>query len=363
MNLGILPPLGGSLTDMAKFGQDERFLQYYAKKYCEKFNQVFYFSYLAEQRLDTPGNFRIIQPIKSLHRYLYGLLLPLLKSNEYKKCDVFRAIHLSGSVPAIIGKIIYGKKFIVNYNYDYKKWAEIENKPYLVPLMKILELVVFKLADFVFVADETMEKYVSSMKSQNKIEIIRNGVDTNLFKPVQGKINHKIITILSVGRLEKQKNYELLIEAVSICKKPINLVIVGRGSLEDNLKQLANKLNVNLKIIEFVPHTELVKTYQAADIYIQTSLIEAPVKTLLEAMSCGLPCIGTDVTGIRSVIEDREDGFLTDSTSKSLAECIEKLISDHKSREKVSNNAREKIKRKYNLISMIDKEIDILMSL
>lgn len=363
MNLGILPPLGGSLTDMARYGQDERFLQYYAAKYSEKFSQVYYFSFIREQRKDIPHNFKIIALEHPLHRYLYGLLLPLIKSDEYKQCDVFRAIHLSGSIPAIIGKILYGKKFVVNYNYDYKKWAEIEGKPYLIPLLKILELVAFKTADFVFVADEQMLTYVGQFKSGNKIAVIRNGVDTDLFKPVGKTGNRKITAILSVGRLEKQKNYELLIEAIAKSKQKINLTIVGRGSLEQKLKKLADKLNVNLKIIEFVPHTELVKVYQSADIYIQTSLVEAPVKTLLEAMSCALPCIGTDVPGISDVIDEGKNGLLVQPTTNDLSAAVDKLITEQQMGARIGLCARQKIITKYNLTIIIGKEIEILKSI
>lgn len=360
MNLGILLPLGGSLKDMALHGQDVRFIKYYLKEYCRRFDKVFLFTYEKERHGDLPQNCELICPAVKIHRYFYSMFLAFIKRGEYGKCDVFRCFHLSGALPAILGKIFFGKKFVFNYNYDYKKWAVIERKKHLVPFLILLEKAAFVFSDHVFVSDETMEEYSLRFIKKGKITIIRNGVDPNIFKPYVKGQDTKEQMVLSVGRLEPQKNYELLIKAVSILGIPFKLLIVGRGTQKQELTNLSEKLGVRLEIIDVIPHLKLPEIYNKASLYVQTSLIEAPVKTFLEAMSCGLPCIGTRVAGLREVVDDGKDGLLVDPSPDDLAKGINCLLTDRKKAKSLGQRAREKIIQKYNLLNYVQEEIKIL---
>lgn len=348
---------------MAMHGQDVRFIKYYLSEYCRRFEKVFLFTYEKEPYDGLPRNCILVRPQVNVHRYFYGVLLPFIKIKEYQRCEVFRCFHLSAAIPAILGRIFFGKKFIFNYNYDYKKWAVIEKRGYLVPLFVLLEKIVFAFSDHVFVSDEDMKEYALKFIGEEKITIIRNGVDTNIFKPLSKDQGKKEKIILSVGRLEPQKNYELLIEAASLLDEKPNLVLVGRGSQKQKLVNLAKKLAVKLEIIDVVPHLKLPEVYNRAYLYVQSSLMEAPVKTLLEAMSCGLPCIGTKVAGIREVINNDKDGLLVDASSEDLAMGINRLLTDRAKAELLGQRAREKIIQKYNLLDYVRKEIEILESL
>lgn len=363
MNLGILLPLGESLKNYAKYGQDIRFVKYYLNKYANNFDQVFVFSYDTEQYLGLPKNCDLICPKVKFQRYLYGILLPFICFNEYLKCDVFRCFHPSAAIPAIIGKLFFGKKFIFNYNYDYLEWARVENKSSLVPLLFFQQWLAFKFCDGVFVADEQMKEYAKKFVSETKITIIRNGVDISSFKPLPKINDNKEKIILSVGRLETQKNYEQLIEAISRLKVKIKLIIVGRGTLKEKLIKYARKLGVKLQIIDVVPNDELPEIYNSADVYVQPSLIEAPVKTLLEAMSCGRPCVATDVVGIRDIITDGQNGYLSQLNAVSLADKITKVLKNKEKSNAMGVRARELMKQKYNLLKILDIEVKILSNI
>lgn len=362
MNLGLLLPLGDSLKSYASHGQDVRFVKYYLGKYCQNFDHVYLFTYENEQYRDLPANCVLIRPKRKLHRYLYGLFLPLLQADSWRQCQIFRCFHPSAAIPAIVGKLIFQKKFIFNFNYDYQAWAKIEGKLALVPLLKTEEYLAFKFCDGVFVADEKMAEYAGKFVSPEKITVIRNGVDTVAFSSAKVKKIGKEKVILSVGRLEKQKNFGQLVEAVSKLGKGIRLVIVGRGELKEDLMSLAKKTVVNLEIIDVVPNDKLPEVYNRADVYVQPSLMEAPVKTLLEAMSCGLPCVATNVPGIREVINDGESGLLAGLNAGDLAQKIKLLLGDRNLAEKLGRQARETIKAKYDLKKYLELETEVLKS-
>ena len=364
MNLGILLPLGESLADMARHGQDVRFVKYYLNHYCKNFTDVYIFSYSEESYPNLPSNCHLICPSGPLHRYLYGVLLPFLHQEEFAKCDVFRCFHPSSAVPAMIAKTFYGKRFIFNYNYNYSSWAKVEKKEMLVPFLKLSEWLAFKLCGHVFVADEQMQSHAYKFISKKKVTIVRNAVDVAAFRPRSKvkKKNKKIV--LSVGRLETQKNYSQLIDAVSLLTfKNTKLLLVGKGTLRDKLIHQANEKKVDLEIIDVVPNNRLPQIYNLADVYVQPSLMEAPVKTLLEAMSCARPCVATNVVGIRDVISDGNDGLLAQLDSRDLKDKIDSLLTDKNLAKKIGSLARKKIVAKYNLLDMLNLEVQVLKSL
>ncbi len=359
MNLGLLLSLGDSLKNFAKHGQDVRFVNYYLRHYCRHFEKVFLFSYERETYSGLPKNCLLVCPKFKLHRYIHGLILPFIHSQEYRQCDVFRCFHPSATIPALVGKLIFRKKFVFNFNYDYQALAKVEGKANLVPFLSLIESLAFRLADHVFVADEAMEKYVGKYVFTNKITLVRNGADADLFRPSIRPMN-KTKIILSVGRLDPAKNYGQLIEAISKIKPRVKLLIVGRGNLEKTLKDMAKKLDVNLEIIETIPHDKLPEIYNSADIYVQCSISEAPVKTLLEAMSCGRPCVGTKVPGIRDVISDGSDGLLVNLSVQGIKSGIETFLSDPKLAIRLGKNARKKIINKYSLQKFLQLETKVL---
>src|SRR3546814_21078926 len=81
----------------------------------------------------------------------------------------------------------------------------------------------------------------------------------------------------------------------------------------------------------------------AGRIFVLPSSYEGHPKTLLEAMACGAAVIGTDVPGIREVIEDGRTGLLCAPTAAALREAIERLLSDEPLRRRMGGNARQQI--------------------
>lgn len=350
MILGLLLSPGDSLTKQSQSGQLERLRQYYLKPYSRQFKKVFIFSYGdSGRRFALPKNTFLISKPTIVPNSLYQLILPFICLKFIKAIDVFRVFQAAGGTPALISKFVFNKPYVVTYGYDYSAFARIEGRPKLAYLLKPIIFLVLKYARKVIVTDQRN-------LSINRSVLIPNGVDPSRFKPQNKKAQN---LVLSVGRLERQKNYELLIKCISRSKfaSKIKLVIIGQGSMKSELLGLAKEVNIDFEIIDQLPHSYLIDWYQRATVFALTSRIEGSPKVLLEAMSCGCPCLTTSFSG--NVVKDGITGLLGSGAGQ-LAKQLDKLMSQPKLRQRLGNNARREIVGRYNINLLVAKEIRLL---
>lgn len=352
MILGIYMSLGDSFTNLSKSGQDVRFKKFYIDFYSKYFEKIYIFTYADEQIKGLPKNVMVIGNRWKAHRYLYGLLLPVLNYNYIKECDIFRVYHLSGTIPAIIGKILLNKKYVFNFAYNYESFALIEEKKFQYLLFKLLKPIALLFAYKVIAANKTI---INQIKT-DKTVYIPNGVDINFFKPKKESRENRVIRILSIGRLERQKNFINLVKALKGLQ--VKLIIVGTGSLNEKIEEVAKLNKITLELIPKVNNLQMPKVYNSADIFVLPSLSEGHPKVLLEAMSCGLVCIGSNVEGIKEIIIDNKTGILCKPSVRSIRQAVTYVISrDLRDLGKV---ARKHIKRHYELKVLLEKEMEVL---
>ncbi len=131
-----------------------------------------------------------------------------------------------------------------------------------------------------------------------------------------------------------------LARAIDRCR----LLILGQGELEPVLKTLAQELGINDRV-DFVgnlPHAEVAEWLQASDIMLHTSFSEGRSNAILEAMACGLPCIGPDIDGVRELIEHARTGLLYEPGDKTgFIAGICHLLCNSANRRFLANNARK----------------------
>lgn len=154
---------------------------------------------------------------------------------------------------------------------------------------------------------------------KEKIMIIHNWVDTSKFTPAPKvrKLGRRRwhctgngLTLLMVGSLYLPKGFQVAIRSFSKfikSYKDANLLIAGSGRHEKILKDLAQKLGLtidgNIHFLGEVRHSDLPLLYNASDVFLMPSLfIEVLPYTLLEAMSCGLPVIASDIAANREAL-------------------------------------------------------------
>lgn len=215
--------------------------------------------------------------------------------------------------------------------------------------------------DRVMTLSKEWEEYILNQGvPREKLELVRNGVDTKKFVPVsdEGKGLAKKRAgfeqdVFVIGFFAKRQlsdfdrkgidTFEKAIGDLVTLEKNVGLLLVGPGwrKLVLSLK----KLNISVKWYPYLePHDKIIHLYNALDCYWVTSRIEGGPVTLLEAMSCGIPCISTPVGLSLELIDEGRTGFMIDKNEpRELVSKTIKLINDKSLADQIGKNARTKI--------------------
>lgn len=205
--------------------------------------------------------------------------------------------------------------------------------------------------------------------TRDKVSLISHGVDTNNFSPIYKDNNlreqlgiYDAPAIISTRRMSSIHDVETLIKAVPIVLKEIPnavFIVIGDGEQKHNLVNLAESLNVknNIRFIGSVTHTELPKFLASSEIYVSTSISDGGIAvSTLEAMSCGVPPIITNVGDNVKWIKDGKNGFIFETKkSEELALKIIFLLKNKDIRVKFGKINRKIIERKANYYEEMDK--------
>jgi len=157
--------------------------------------------------------------------------------------------------------------------------------------------------------------------------------------------SEKRYDLIYTGNLVPVKRLDILLKAVKIVREKyglddISLAVVGDGELKDDLKRLAKDIDIDDNV-EFVGFKADVFEYlRHARVFIMTSEYEGLPMSMLEALSCGLPCIMPDISDISTVAIDHHNALLTDALDiEQFADNIRKLLTDEELYRKLSENA------------------------
>ncbi|MFO7618156.1 MAG: glycosyltransferase family 4 protein [Thermoplasmata archaeon] len=185
---------------------------------------------------------------------------------------------------------------------DYQNREEIKQKKY----MASRESINAKISDFIFVnCSNFKEDYVNHYGiDPDNIEIIPNSVivDENIPPPTERDAKAPF-RILHVGNISKIKGSLLLLEAFNKLtneKYAAELTIIGKPVPHD-LKYLKNMKNSKVKLLGHVPEERIKEHYIHADVLVHPSYQEGMPRVIMEALSCGLPVIASDLPGIKSI--------------------------------------------------------------
>ncbi len=293
-------------------------------------------------------------------KFFYSFFMPFIKRKQIKQCSVLKTNQIWGSWTAIISKYLFNKKLYLRSGYLLSHFYQFENKNFSFFKSVFIEKIAFKMADFSSVTSQKAYNYILKKYKVQNVDFIPNFVDVELFKPL--KIS-KTQQIIYVGRLSKEKNLFNLILAIS--QTSYSLDLYGEGYLKEELINYSKSLNCSDRIafkgkVENNKLPEILNTYQ---VYVLSSFHEGMPKTLLEAMSCGLACLGTNVQGISEVIENKQNGILCEPDANSLKQGIEVLMQNEEFRKKLGENARKNIIKEYSLEQIFIKEKKILENL
>ena len=224
------------------------------------------------------------------------------------------------------------------------------------PLLRFIDDFYFSRGSFYITPSTWMKAtLLKGHPNLNKnVFVVPHGIDTNHYRPIfERECNDKNI-ILFVGRLVALKGVFNLIHALPIILKahPNTLVLfVGPGEKEPYLKELT-RCGVPSSSYQFLGHSDkksLVYYYNISDIYVLPSVSESFSLTLLEAMSCGVPAVVSNVGGPSEIIKDHLNGLLVEPGQvKALADAIIFLLDNNKIRRGIGCAARKTIEEQFS---------------
>jgi glycosyltransferase involved in cell wall biosynthesis len=356
MNIGYLPPPGAGLRSLCQEGQESRLLQWYFPRYLEHFQRVAYFSYLRES-LDSYLRDDWLRERVTLHpnrwgtaTRLYTFTLPLRCREPLRRCGVLRVSQATGAVPAFLTRRLYGIPFVVTYGYHYHEFARLAGAPpWKVSAYWLISHLALKTADAVIVTTPMLRDYVAGIIPARRVWYVPNSVDTAAFAPRAGRGRRPghPLTVVFVGRLEHQKNLPCLLEAVAMLGGrgvPSRVRLAGDGRQRRELARLASRLGVAVEFLGILPHPQLPALLNGADAFVMPSFSEGHPKALIEAMSCGLPCVASDCAGNRSLITHEVNGLLFDPRRPAdLADQLGRIFRDRELVKCLGHNARRSV--------------------
>ena len=179
---------------------------------------------------------------------------------------------------------------------------------------KIIRNIAYKMADGILVQTEVNKSHFPRYL-QRKSTVIFNPVTFTEEYIGLAQNQEKRKEIVSVTRLEKQKNIEMLIRAFAQFKKSHNdyiLIIYGEGRERNNLNSLIEQLELTDSIYLPGRKKDIHERIIGASIFAMSSNYEGMSNSLIEAMCLGLPCISTRVSGATDLISDKKNGLLVD---------------------------------------------------
>jgi L-malate glycosyltransferase len=195
---------------------------------------------------------------------------------------------------------------------------------------------------------------------KSDFQVVSGGIDTNRFKLIN---ENKMYDCIMTGRLVEIKRIDIFLQALRLVadKIPdIKVAIAGDGKLLRELKKIACDLKIDNNV-DFAGHQNNVEYWlQKSKIFVLTSDSEGLSLSMMEAMTCGLPVIVSDVGDLGDLVENGVNGYLVPRRRPDLiAERLVELLSDDKKLELFSNAASQSASR-YSMQSVIQQWDNIL---
>ena len=364
MILGLLPAIRSGLGDLARTGQQSRLIDGYFRRYARAFDDVYYFSYLHESLATYCADRALLGRVRVFpgggwHPWIYAWLMPLRFGAAFRGCSVLRVFQITGVIPALVAKRRYGVPFVTTYGFWYGKLARsgVTRR-----LRAIIERRGLTAADGVIVTTPELGAHVASRVPRDRIHLIPNGVDTARFRP-GARPSGATRNVVYVGRLSAEKNLGVLVDAAGKLtgRFDLRVTMIGHGACRDELQARARELGVRLDFMPVVDNADLPRFLTDADAFVLPSLTEGHPKVLLEAMSCGVPCVASNVDGNRAIVDDGETGLLFEPRDAgALADRLERVLQRDERARRLGERARAAIVERYDLGTLVGREIELL---
>ncbi|NRD77981.1 GT4 family glycosyltransferase PelF [Bacillus sp. BRMEA1] len=323
-------------------------------------------------KLTQPDIYGLIQSLGWVYRFLNIINTSVPKAHvSHSSASAFCGI------PCVIAKIEHKTPFLLTEHGVYlreqylslsKRNLPIFLNTFLIRFIHSINSLNFHYADQVSPVCHYNTRWETKFGvPQENIEVIYNGVDTNVF--MEGKKAERLHpTVVTVARIDPIKDIISLIHTAAIVKKQIKnvkFIVYGSVSVQgyyEECKALVKKLQLEETVI-FAGHSNnMVAAYHSGDVIALSSISEAFPYSVVEAMMTGKPVVATDVGGIREALGNT--GFLvTPRKPEEFAQSIILLLNNANLRDSLGRDARERALNYFTLDKVKDHHLKTYIKL
>ncbi len=289
--------------------------------------------------------------------FIKSIIFPFKVYKSLSNIEIIKQNQLTGSWVSIIFKFLLKKPLYIRTGYDAYLFSIRDKKNiFKKEFFKLLTKICLKYSDLYSVTSKSDYEFILSNYNfdESKLVLRPNWVLMSGHKiDINSKSNK---SILSIGRLEQQKNYQFLIEMIK--DSDFELTIVGDGSEREKLVNNARTKQVKLKIKDNLSYYELLDLYRNYKYFILPSTYEGNPKVLLEAMSEGLIVFASKIPNHEEIIDDHENGILFSLENEELIDQLNKVSKDTTLQNNLSRSAVLKMKNNNSVKICTQKEFE-----
>ena len=294
--------------------------------------------------------------------------------------DEYDVIHTIGirSFQSFIAALVAKKKkipLIISDQGGLTTHPDLQNKGIWTKILYRMQLPMIRFiinqSKKIITANEYEKKIFSELTNENKIEVVRNGINLeNMKSSVSFKkkygINHDYFLFL--GRYHEVKGLDTLLNAINLIKNhalmsTTKLVIMGVDfGFEKKMLKMIKEMNLEnvIKIIKNPPREDVISAYEESKFLVLPSRWELSPLTPLEGFAFKKPTISTKAHGIPYTLHDRKDSILVESENfKQLSEMITELLNDNTECERLGMNGYEYVHKECNSRNMAKQMLNI----
>ena len=280
--------------------------------------------------------------------HIFSKLKKIITNKEHPVSLIHTHLVQASLIGRFVGKIF---KIPVITTRHYKDRSKNSN------LLHILEDLTLKWSDYTIAISQAVKKYLifSRYVANKKCRTIYNPIDINLFNPVNNVELCFKNNIVFVGRFNKIKGIEYLIDAFNKVADNIpksKLILIGRN---DGNEKLLNKMIDNhpfknqIKLLGFINRNDIVEELKKARVYVQPSLSEGLGLSAIEAMAMECPCIFSDVGGLSELSDNCRNAVLVPpKNSNILSKEIISMWYDLNKSQSLGKSARKYVYKYFN---------------
>ena len=307
------------------------------------------YNYIKMHHIDFERN-----PLNLKNIRAYKQLLKLMEEEE------FDLVHCNTPIGGVLGRICAKKLSISKviytaHGFHFYKGAPVINNV----IYKNVERFLARYTDILVTINkedyEAAKKF--KLRKNGQVYLVHGvGINSSIFQindfdrlkyRKKFGINLNNIVLIAIGELNKNKNFDIIIKAISLVRdKNIHLLICGTGKEKERLVKLVKKYNLidNIHFLGF--RSDIPQLLLSSDILVQASYREGLPRSIMEAMAVGLPCVVSNIRGNSDLIKDNKGGFLNRVDSpKEFAKSIFVLINNPSLRNRMGEFNKQFVKQ------------------